>query len=60
MLQSSDDASYLANTFVGTRLDGPHGKIGSKDTSDAIWMVMEKVFRHGLNAARRAPPYAPT
>ncbi|KAG9039357.1 hypothetical protein FRB95_010645 [Tulasnella sp. JGI-2019a] len=55
-----NDPQNAANTFIGTQISGPHGKIGVSDTSDAIWFVVEKVFRHGLNAATRAPPYVPT
>ncbi|KAG8878873.1 hypothetical protein FRB98_005926 [Tulasnella sp. 332] len=60
MVGTAGDPQNLANTFIGTHITGPHGHVGPRDTSDAIWLVMEKVFRHGLDAARRAPQYAPT
>ncbi|KAG9050616.1 hypothetical protein FS837_003715 [Tulasnella sp. UAMH 9824] len=57
--QYLQEQHYIANTIATNGGPTPHG-LGDSPYYDAFWLIMEKVFLNGLNAARRVPPFNPT
>ncbi|KIO28687.1 hypothetical protein M407DRAFT_22116 [Tulasnella calospora MUT 4182] len=57
--QYLQEQHYIANSIATNGGPTPHG-FGDSPYYDAFWLIMEKVFLNGLNAARRVPPFNPT